>query len=659
MKHPPILILLFLLLAQGAGAQKPANVIDWKGDVMLNTWLVQRMQAQYTDRQKNFTKALRSRAAAEQYRKAVRARFRGLLGELPKRSPLNTTVTGTLQRKGYRIENIVFESTPGHHVTANLYLPEGKGPFPAALHFCGHEETAKATDSYQRTALLLVRSGFAVLSVDPVGQGERFQLTDSTGKPLTRGGTTEHTVLNAAALLVGSSLVVDELWDNVRALDYLVSRPEIDTARIGCLGNSGGAMQALYFAAFDERIKVVVPNSYVATRARTLELGGPADGCAQLPGEGAAGLEFADLLIAAAPRAVLVMAGRYDFIDFAGAQEAFGELKRFYTAVGVPDKAAFFSVEDGHGISRPKREAAVRWFRRWLLGDDRPVSEPPMNTETPAALFAAGGNVVTRHPGAVSLPELYRKRAAALARKRTQVDAMKPAQRAALLRQWLQVPAEAPRYEAEMKDPATFNGMAYQRLIVRTPEAPPVPVLLAVPNHGTVQRIVVLVSGGGMARVADSLSRLPAEARAGTVYVLADLRGTGETEDRAAGNDPKYYNREYRNAVLALHTGHSLPALRLRDLQTVMALATGLRNGRESIVLHAEGAATTVPALLLAHLDPSIRNVYLHGTLRSYADWLEHPEQKDLYSVALPGALAYFDLPDLLRLAGDRVQHLP
>ncbi len=240
-------------------------------------------------------------------------------------------------------EKLVYESFRGHHVTANLYIPNGKGPFPAALLFCGHEDLAKATASYQQTAILFAKNGFVVLVIDPVSQSERYQLTDAQGKPLTRGGTTEHTLLNANSNLLGTSTPAYQLLDNSRGLDYLLTRKEVDTARIGCLGNSGGAIQAIYFAAFDKRVKITAACSYLATRERTLEISGAADRmCTDTGREGKLQLEMSDLLIAAAPKPLLVLAGRYDFIDYTGTEEAYKELKKVYTSLGQPNKVSLF-----------------------------------------------------------------------------------------------------------------------------------------------------------------------------------------------------------------------------------------------------------------------------------------------------------------------------
>src|SRR5690606_3024372 len=152
------------------------------------------------------------------------------------------------------------------------------------------------------------------LVIDPISQAERHQLTDEDGKPSTRGGTTEHTLVNAASNLVGSGAVAYQLWDNIRGLDYLETRSEVDKNRIGCLGNSGGGTQTTYFIGFDDRIKVAAPCSFISSRERNFELFGANDGCQHVPGEGQAGLELTDFMIMFAPKPLLILAGRYDFI---------------------------------------------------------------------------------------------------------------------------------------------------------------------------------------------------------------------------------------------------------------------------------------------------------------------------------------------------------
>ncbi len=166
------------------------------------------------------------------------------------------------------------------------------------------------------------QTAIAALVVDPVSQGERVQFTDSAGKRILRGSTTEHTLLNAGASLTGTSIVAWELFDNVRSLDYLASRPEVDPDRIGCLGNSGGGAQTTFFIGFDDRVKVAAPCSFITSREREYELNGTGDGCQQIASEGREQLEIADYLMLFAPKPLLILAGRYDFVDYRGTVDA-------------------------------------------------------------------------------------------------------------------------------------------------------------------------------------------------------------------------------------------------------------------------------------------------------------------------------------------------
>ena len=386
MRQVLLIASVLLSLTFTGTAQDPYKVMDWKTETTLRSYLLQAMHLQYDERRISLDSALKTPEGLAGYREQCRKKYVSLLGDMPAKTPLNAQVTGRIDRVDYAIEKVIYESRPGHHVTSNLYLPAGKGPFPAVLIFCGHEMTSKATVSYQETAILFASNGFAALVVDPVSQGERVQFTDSAGKRILRGSTTEHTLLNAGASLTGTSVVAWELFDNVRSLDYLTSRPEVDPDRIGCLGNSGGGAQTTWFIGYDERVKVAAPCSFVTSREREYELNGTGDGCQQLPYEGREQLEIADYLMIFAPKPLLILAGRYDFVDYRGTMDAFNELSDAYRVLGAPDKIRLFTYEDGHGISWPKQEAAVKWFRKWLCNDttdiihDMPVPETENDT---------------------------------------------------------------------------------------------------------------------------------------------------------------------------------------------------------------------------------------------------------------------------------------
>jgi hypothetical protein len=193
-------------------------------DEMLHRYLLDQARQHFEARRKAIA-AIKTPDDIARRQKDLRAFFLRSLGDLPDRTPLEPHVVGTLKRDGYRVEKIIFESRPNHHVTANLYVPEGKPPFPGVLVPCGHSDNGKAHVDYQRMCILLARNGMAVLCYDPIGQGERFQFLDTRGKPVVRG-TTEHTMAGIGALLVGRQLASYRIWDGFRALDYLASRPK-------------------------------------------------------------------------------------------------------------------------------------------------------------------------------------------------------------------------------------------------------------------------------------------------------------------------------------------------------------------------------------------------------------------------------------------------
>lgn len=607
------------------------------------------MLGQYDQRMQIFQQALSSKQELQSYIKSVRDKFLTLLGDRPPLSPLNARITGTIKRDSYRIEKIVYESFAQHHVTTNLYIPDGKGPFPAVLLFCGHEDVSKATESYQKTAILFAKNGFVVFVIDPISQSERHQLTDSTGKPLTRGGTTEHTLINASSNLVGTSAAAYELWDNVRGLDYLVTRKEVDTTRIGCAGNSGGGMQAIYFAAYEPRIKVIAPCSYLASRERTLELSGPPDGCAIIPGEGAVGLEMVDYLIAAAPRPVLVLAGKYDFIDYNSTLFSFNDLKMAYNVLGEPGKAQIFVYDDGHGISQPKREAVVAWFKRWLMNGAPVIKETPVRVSMDKELFATTtGQVNTEYKNEVTVFDRNRALANSFAASREAFRKLPKAAQIEKLSELLGITMNNEGVNAEAVGDITKNNLRFSRFIVRRHNEVPIPLLVVYPP--AIKKVVAWFHPNGKHVIADSTSLIQSCINNGIALIIPDIRGIGELEDKADLNDPKYYNKEYRNAMIALHIGKPLVGQRVTDMLTVLRfIEEDEKLKGKSVELHCTGLLN-VPAIHTAMFNEKLDLVMIFPQVSYVHSNLINPLQKDTYSSVVPGMLKYYNLGDLVEI---------
>lgn len=316
------------------------------------------------------------REAWQQAAPAIKQALGAALGldPMPEKTPLNARVTGTADREHYTIENVVFESLPRFYVTANVYIPKGVTlPAPAIVVVPGHAmDDGKNYDLYQLGELSLVRQGFIVLAYDPIGQGERKQ--PGFDHPLGYG-----------SLLVGSTNEGMIVWDTLRAVDYLCSRPDVDAAHIGLTGNSGGGENTFYAMPFNERIKAGASFCFVCSYEQWLRHGGNHCICNHLPGIVHEMEEF-EIIGLNAPRAFLFGNGAQDKIfPIAGTRETLRRAQALYAFHDAPERVASVEIDAGHGWSQPLREAGVGWMARWLQGqgDGAPIPEPAIETNDP------------------------------------------------------------------------------------------------------------------------------------------------------------------------------------------------------------------------------------------------------------------------------------
>lgn len=255
---------------------------------MVQEWFVDQVREVESKRIANFD-ALSTKAQAEAHVRSVRERAASCFGPFPEKTPLKARTTGGFDRDTYRVENIIFESRPGFLVTANLYLPKGLNrPAPGVVGICGHSTNGKAGETYQAFAQGLARQGYVVLLYDPIGQGERLQYVDADFKAQIGPGTKEHLHAGNQQFLVDEFIGSWRAWDGIRALDYLLTRDEVDPSHIGVTGNSGGGTMA-------------APSCFVTTFRRNLENELPADTEQCPPRALALGLDHEDFVAAMAP----------------------------------------------------------------------------------------------------------------------------------------------------------------------------------------------------------------------------------------------------------------------------------------------------------------------------------------------------------------------
>lgn len=344
--------------------------------------------------------------------------FKTALGPWPEKTPLNARVTGTIEGAGVKAEKILFESRPGYTVSAVLYRPNTPPPWPGVIVPCGHSANGKAAETYQRVSILLARSGMAALCYDPIGQGERLQALKPDGKPLFSGSTAEHTKIGNGSLMVGLQTAHYRVWDGIRALDYLASRPDIDDSRLGCTGNSGGGTLTSFLMAVDERIVAAAASCYLTSYERLLATIGPQDAEQNITGMIAAGLDHGDFLLARAPQPTMMTVATRDFFDIDGAWSTYREAKKLFGALGLGERVELFEFDDTHGFSMPRRVAATRWLRRWLLENNDAVTEPEFSIFTDAQLQASPAGQVLALPGEKSVFQINKELAGKLASQR-------------------------------------------------------------------------------------------------------------------------------------------------------------------------------------------------------------------------------------------------
>ena len=315
----------------------------------------------------------------------VREKSIEMIHGLPERNALDPVVVKSFERDGYKVENIMFQSQPDFWVTGNLYIPlRGSGPYPGIISPCGHSSTARGYREYQCTYVHFARNGFVVLAYDPIGQGERRYFwnpmteTDELGGPVTWN----HSLPGQLLLLMGEDLTHYFIWDGMRAIDYLLTRPEVDPKRIGCAGHSGGGTLSKFISALDERVQCAAINEGGTANQWPIDIPmylpmGTGDTEQHLfPGE-LYGVDNVDLHAAVAPMPLLVTIEHLS-PSFNRAADA---IRARYQLLGVPEKFRVVPADDPHAWTVKLRLANVDWFSHWLYNRPGPTVEAPFTPE--------------------------------------------------------------------------------------------------------------------------------------------------------------------------------------------------------------------------------------------------------------------------------------
>ena len=462
-----------------------------------------------------------------------------MLGGLPtEHTPLHAQITGRIPMDGFHIEKLIFESLPGVYVSALVYVPDdGKKKHPGILVPVGHATNGKV--HYQALCQRLVQRGYVVICWDAVGQAERSQFWDAkAAKSRYNLICAEHAVLGNLAYLAGTNLARWEIWDGMRAVDYLLTRDDVDPERINITGTSGGGTQAAYIAALDHRIKVAVPSCYITAlpmRVYNRIFKDPdSDPEQDLYGMISSHLDNAGLLLMMYPRPVFVAAAVLDFFPIEGTRKAVRETTALYSKFHHADRIGMAEGYHDHQFSEQNQEAALNFLDHFNGLPIRRELPPVKELDEKTLQATRTGQVMLDFENARSLMDVIRDYY--LEHKNQPSQTLKQlynSERNPRIDTWKvaefqgAIPGlEEIRWEA--RGSSNFEDVTIEKYLLHHSQYLELP-LLYIHKAGSARRPVLLWSGKGGKAAAADWQDLAKCLDAGYDIVSADTRGLGET----------------------------------------------------------------------------------------------------------------------------------
>ena len=600
--------------------------------------------------------ALEDRASYDRHRKDLHAKMIAAMGGLPERTPLRPRIFKVHRRDGYRIEQLAFESMPGIFVTANLFIPDDakfKAPYPAVVMSCGHAEEGKDCDTYLRACVLAVKAGFVALMYDPYEQGER--------RVCPRGSTMDHNQIGLRAALLGGSMAQLRVWDGMRAVDYAMSRGEVDPERVGFMGQSGGGTMTALMTAVDHRLKATAPSCYLTTLTSLCEHMGPQDAEQNIFGQLAFGLNHTGYVLI--PDTKVAVTAKYsDMFTYYGTCRLMRTVEDVAAKIGASGHYALNAAPGLHGWTEATEQGSVDWMRAWLRGENELL---PLDAQKYMALDLGfemksvdrglseneRGCTPTKRtadlPGARSIYEVMRDRLAAAVAGRKPFESA--AARAGCVRRLaaIRLPSETGVLVKTLGEEEA-EGCMVTRLAFLYPTGLALPAELVV--RAGVKPTAAVVSVGRDGRAA-ALAQARDALDAGKAVLVADLTalasiGKGRYDFYGAGKDVP----EEGTAAMLYLMGESMVGRRATDLLVIAdwlakrGFADVSLVAKDDVAIAAAHANAAAPGVFssVKTVDPSPSWAQM---LSSENDGSENVR----YTFIVNGALDRYDWVDLLK----------
>ena len=608
----------------------------------------------FLDKRETEISKLSTKADWQKRQKKVKDTLMRIVGPFPEKTPLNPKITGIVKKKNYSVEKIIFESQPKFYVTAAMFIPNNlERKAPAIIFTSGHSIEAFRWPDYQKVILNLVEKGFIVFAYDPIAQGERIQYFDpELEKSLVGTCVDEHTYVGLQCFLAGSSLARYMIWDGIRAVDYLLTRDEVDSERIGITGHSGGGTQSAYIAAFDDRILAVAPECYLTNMRRLWERQGPQDAEQNFLNGIASGLDIPDLLEVRAPKPALQITTTQDFFSIQGTRETEREVKKVYKVFGAENN--FYRVEDDapHAVTKKNREKRNAFFQTQLNlpGDSKDydvnllTNKELQITKTGQIKTSLGGETVftLNKKEAVKLVNDLNKKRKNLNKHLKNVIADAKELSGYITPNKIEEPVFTGRY--------IRKGYVIEKYFMKGEGDYPIPFLMFLPEIQTGNPIIYLNPDGKEvdAAVGDEIESL---VKNGHPVLAPDLVGTGEMGPNLslwANFASDLGTVSYKHWFGPIQIGRSVVAIHAGDIQRlVMYLKERSDIKNDKIFALAKG--NSCPALLhAAAFERAFDKIMLVNPLVSYRSLVMNPfYHADAVPPIVTNALTAYDLPDL------------
>ena len=359
--------------ALAAAACCPTRMLaaqDTDGDHSIRRYLA----ARAAELEREFLPGINAAADFEKHRPALRADLLDMLGlkPMPERTPLKATITGTIEQTGYVIEKLHFQSLPGLYVTANLYRPTraANERYPTILYQVGHanqhrRDGNKAANECQQHGSWFATHGYVALVMDTL------ELSEIAG--LHRGLLSGNRWWWHST---GYSPAGVETWNAMRALDYLATRPEVDSSRIGATGISGGGIGTFWLTAVDDRVKVSAPVSGLGDVTFYAGEDGISRHCDCFFFYNRARWNYTTVAALTCPRPMLFVNSNQDtYFPMASNERIAARLERLYALFGASDLVDAVISVGGHGYRTDIRRAVYEFFNRHLKNEARRVMD--------------------------------------------------------------------------------------------------------------------------------------------------------------------------------------------------------------------------------------------------------------------------------------------